>query len=76
MVVDSSAAVGVKCCLEHLPCLWVGKRLTTSISVTWCYDCCEKGAVNIRDPIHLSLSPALIPCERWSREASPGAAAL
>ncbi len=27
MVVDSFTAVGVKCCFEYFPCLWVGKTV-------------------------------------------------
>ncbi len=78
VVVDSSTAVGVKCCLSIcLPCLWIGKTdWRLQIIMTWSYNCCEKGAGVTRDPVHPSLTPALGPRRRWLREASPGVAAL
>ncbi len=76
-VVNSSAAVVVKCYLEYFPFLWVGKTdWRPQISVIWSYDCCEKGAKITRNPVHSYLSPALSSHRRWLRETNPGAAAL
>ncbi len=51
------------------------KHWRRQFSLTWSYDCREKGAGVIRDRVHPFLSPTLSPRRRWLSEASPDAAA-